>query len=224
MAITDKSQIALATPIKTTTPSGNTGTGKISAGVLMSSTFVAGPTTLSYDATAGEFSGFPAGEAIVARVNGVATNYVAGSAIPYTPPSEMVLEFGGVSVTISGTPADGDQFTVGPNASGAGDNRNGLLLSRLQSSNTLDGGTASYQGAYSQLTNLIGNKTRELEVTTTAAGNQHRQAVAAQQAESGVNLDEEATNLIRYQQAYQAAAKVMQAANTMFDVLLNISR
>jgi flagellar hook-associated protein 1 FlgK len=45
-----------------------------------------------------------------------------------------------------------------------------------------------------------------------------------QQSEAGVNLDEEAANLLRYQQAYQAASKVIQTANQMFDALLDIMR
>ena len=97
-----------------------------------------------------------------------------------------------------------------------------LKLGELQTKNTLIGGTASYQGAYSQLVSLIGNKTHELDVNRTAEANQLLAARQAQQAESGVNLDEEAANIMRYQQAYQAAAKLMQTASTMFDTLLTL--
>jgi flagellar hook-associated protein 1 FlgK len=72
--------------------------------------------------------------------------------------------------------------------------------------------------------NLIGNKTRELEITSKAAAQLHTQAVAAQQSVSGVNLDEEAANLLRYQQAYQASGKVMKTASDLFDLLLTIGR
>jgi flagellar hook-associated protein 1 FlgK len=48
------------------------------------------------------------------------------------------------------------------------------------------------------------------------------QVTKSQQAVSGVNLDEEAANLLKYQQAYQAAGKAMQIANTMFDTILNL--
>ena len=67
-----------------------------------------------------------------------------------------------------------------------------------------------------------GNKTRELNVTSAAETQALEQATAAVQSESGVNLDEEATNLIRYQQAYQAAGKMMQIASQLFDVLLQL--
>jgi flagellar hook-associated protein 1 len=68
----------------------------------------------------------------------------------------------------------------------------------------------------------VGNKARELKVTGDAEQQALDQATAAMQSESGVNLDEEATNLIRYQQAYQAAGKMMQIASDLFDVLLKL--
>ena len=70
----------------------------------------------------------------------------------------------------------------------------------------------------------MGNKARELEVTSQAQGALLSQAQASQQSESGVNLDEEAASLLRYQQAYQAASKVIQTANNMFDALLEATR
>ncbi len=152
----------------------------------------------------------------------------------------------GVTLTLSGTAAAGDSFLIRPTVNGAsglgvaitdpeliaaaaqtgavGDNRNALLLGALQTANTMNGGTATYQGAYSQIVSQIGNKTRELEVTSSAAGKLLTEATLSLQSESGVNLDEEATNLLRYQQAYQAAAKVMQIASEMFDVLLSLGR
>jgi flagellar hook-associated protein 1 FlgK len=153
----------------------------------------------------------------------------------------------GVDINLaSGAVAVGDTFLIRPTVKGAsglrvaitdpagiaaaaqtgaiGDNRNALALSALQSANTLVNGTSTYQGAFSQLVSEVGNKTRELEVTSNAAGKLLEEAKQTLQAESGVNLDEEATNLLRYQQAYQAAAKVMQIASEMFDMLLTIGR
>ena len=146
----------------------------------------------------------------------------------------------------SGAPATGDSFLIRPTVNGAsgfgvaltdpagfaaaaqtgavGDNRNALLLGALQTAKTLGNGTTSFQGAYSQFVSQIGNKTRELEVTSSAAGKLLTEATTALQNESGVNLDEEAANLLRYQQAYQAAGKVMQIASEMFDMLLSLGR
>lgn len=153
----------------------------------------------------------------------------------------------GVQINLTGTsPAGGDSFLIRPTAQGAngfsvaitdpadiaaadapgavGNNVNALALAALQTAGTLANGTATYLGAYGQMVNEIGNKTRELEVTSAAAGTLLEQTNATLQSESGVNLDEEATNLLRYQQAYQAAAKVMQIAKEMFDMLVSIGR
>jgi flagellar hook-associated protein 1 FlgK len=134
------------------------------------------------------------------------------------------ITFNGWTVQITGIPKPGDVFSIGPNTNGAADNRNALLLGGLQTSSTLAGGTASYQSAYGQVVSVTGNKTRELEVTSQAQGALLSQTQALQQSESGVNLDEEAASLLRYQQAYQAASKVMQTASQMFDTLLDAMR
>jgi flagellar hook-associated protein 1 FlgK len=102
-----------------------------------------------------------------------------------------------------------------------------LLLAGLQTSSTLANNangtaTASYQGVYSQLVSEVGNKTREFEVRSKAQAIVVSQAQQQQQSLSGVNLDEEAANLVRYQQAYQAAGKSMQIAATLFATLLSI--
>jgi flagellar hook-associated protein 1 FlgK len=144
------------------------------------------------------------------------------TSVPFTPGGSIT--FNGWTVQITGTPKPGDTFSVGPNTDGVADNRNALLLGALQSSNTLATGGASYQGAYGQLVSQMGNKTRELEVTADAQAALLTQTRALQQSEAGVNLDEEAANLLRYQQAYQAAGKVIQTANQMFDALLEIMR
>lgn len=123
---------------------------------------------------------------------------------------------------INGAPAATDTFTIGSNTNATADGRNALLLGGLQTKNTMAGGTTSYQGAYSQLVSYVGNKTRELQVTSQAQASMVEQSVQAQQSFSGVNLDEEAANLLRYQRAYQAAGKAMQIANTMFDTILNL--
>ncbi|ODU38227.1 MAG: flagellar hook-associated protein FlgK [Thiobacillus sp. SCN 63-374] len=235
VAITDPAQIAAAgalpvTPVGTSAASANTGDVAIGAATVDSSYApLAAPVSFTYDATTDPltpaFNVSPASDVTV-TVGGVPTTYPAGTPVPYT--GGATISFGGISFVLSsptGTaPADGDSFTVAANPFGVGDNRNALLLGALQTANTLGGGTTSFQGAYSQLVSQIGNKTRELEVTSSAAGKLLSEAQRSLQTESGVNLDEEATNLLRYQQAYQAAAKVMQIASEMFDALLTIGR
>lgn len=138
--------------------------------------------------------------------------------------SGQPISFNGWTAQISGTPAAGDSFSIGANAGGVTDNRNALLLAGLQTQNTLGGNSSSYQSAYSQLVSLVGNKTREIEVAGQAQANLVSQTRQSQQSVSGVNLDEEAANLMRYQQAYQAAGKMIQIASTLFDTLLSLGR
>ncbi|MFP3342536.1 flagellar hook-associated protein FlgK [Halomonas sp. SIMBA_159] len=164
------------------------------------------------------------------------------------------LSFGGIAMTFSNTPINGDQFEVQPVrraangmqvnlidtdkiaagqpinptddpadwiAAGAGDNRNALALQNLQSKNIV-GGSASVSGAYGALVSDVGNRTNITQVNLDARQGLTDQLRAVQQSESGVNLDEEAANLIRYQQFYQANARVIDTAGTIMDTILNL--
>ena len=99
-----------------------------------------------------------------------------------------------------------------------------LLLGKLQTQNTADGAATSYQGIYAQMVADIGNKAREVEVTKDAQKSLVDQANAVRNAESGVNLDEEAANLLKYQQLYQASARSISVGQKLFDELLSIAR
>jgi len=225
LAITDASKIAAAAPIKTNAPASNKGTASLSVGAVDStypSSPLVGSLTLSFNSTTGALSGFPATAPITLTYNGTTTAYPAGSTVPFT--EGATLAFAGMSVSLSGTPANGDQFVISPNTNGVGDNRNALLLAGLQGQKTLSGGTASFMDAYGQMVTQVGNKTREVEVNSQAQARLLEEAKSSQQSMSGVNLDEEAANLMKYQQAYQAAGKVMQIASQMFDTLLQLGR
>jgi flagellar hook-associated protein 1 FlgK len=205
--ISDPARIALGSPLRASAAAANTGTG--AAGGVTATAPAASPVqpfTITFS-NATTFS--------VTDSNGNALlsnqTFQAGADI----------SAGGWTLQIKGAPAAGDVFTVGANTGASGDNSNALALANLQLAPTTNG-TASFQGAYSQLVNQVGNKTRELEVTSAAAGQLYTSAVTAQQSESGVNLDEEAANLLKYQQAYQAAGKLMKTASDMFDVLLSL--
>jgi flagellar hook-associated protein 1 FlgK len=162
-----------------------------------------------------------------------------------TAVSAAAISTEGFSIAMAGTPSAGDGFLIRPTAgvagamtlaisntndiaaasqkNAAGDNSNVLKMIALQTSKTLNAGQDSYQSAYAQLVNQVGSKTHELDVTSASAGTIQAQALTALQNVSGVNLDEEGANLIRYQQAYQAAGKVLQIAKQMFDSLLAIN-
>ncbi|CAN5848960.1 flagellar hook-associated protein FlgK [soil metagenome] len=180
------------------------------------------PAKLTYNSAAKTLSGFPAGANVTVTNGSASTTYAAGTAVPYVEGAKISYE--GVSFTLSGAPANGDVFNISQNPGGSGDNRNALFLAKLQTANTLVGSSTSFQGAYAQFVSLVGNKTHEVEITNTSETKLLAQAVQAQQSESGVNLDEEAANLLRYQQAYQAAGKLMQIASQLFDAILAIGR
>lgn len=224
LALTDQSQIAAAAPIATSVPLTNTGSGKISAGTVDKNYLASpltGPVTLTYNKDSGNLSGFPSGQAIKMTVNGVTTSYAAGSDVPFKDGASYTS--GGISFTLNGAPGNGDTFKIAP-SSATGDTRNAGLLGDLQSKTILDGGKATFQSAYANMVSAIGNKTREVQVNGTAAKAQLDQASSAASNVSGVNLDEEAANLLKYQQAYQASGKVMQIADTIFSTLLQIGQ
>lgn len=227
LLVQDVASIAAAAPIATSAPLSNTGSAKISAGQV-NDDFLTGapalPVTLSFDSTSGNLTGFPAGVPVsVTDSAGAVTNYPA-PATNVAFAAGSTYTFGGVSVTMTGAPGNGDSFTIAGNAGGVGDTRNIGLLADLQTRNIFNKGSATIQSSYAQLVSTVGNKTREVQVNGSAADALLTQAKASAADVSGVNLDEEATNLIKYQQAYQAAGKVMQIAGTIFDTLLSIGR
>lgn len=215
LAVTHISDIAVAAPFVTGAPLANQGTGTISAGSVTDHTEL---TNHRYE--------------IVFNVSGGTTTYdvidltvgppALSSGNAYTPGENIA--FDGLQFTISGQPQDGDKFTVEPTLNHEGDSRNAIALGDLQGKSFFNGGTTTYQGAYAQMVSAVGNLTREVEVTSAAAGRLYNQTLQSQQSVSGVNLDEEAANLIRYQHAYQAAGKIMQTATQLFDTLLQIGR
>lgn len=213
MAITDPRDIAVAAPIRTSAALANTGTGSVSAGTvnpslpldanLQQTVTITFTSATTYDVT-GTGAGLPA----------LGQTYTAGADI----------SFNGWTIQIGGNPAGGDVFVVEQNSSGVADNRNGVLLGALQTKSTMEVGTATYQSAYSALVAATGNKTREVKVTGEAQQSLLEQAQAARDQMSAVNLDEEAANLLRYQQAYQAAAKMMEVASRLFDEIIALGR
>lgn len=222
LALTDGAQVAAAAPIATSVPMTNSGSGKISAGAV-DKTYLGAPLTsavnLTYDKTTNALSGFPSGQAVSMTLGGTTTSYPAGTAVPFQDGASYAV--GGMSFTLNGAPANNDKFTIAPNT-GLGDTRNAGLMGDLQSKNILDGGKATFQSAYATLVSTVGNKTREVQANAEAAAAQLTQASASANNVSGVNLDEEAANLLKYQQAYQASGKVMQIADTIFNALLQI--
>lgn len=218
VAINDVTQLAIASAKLTPTTTSSTASISGLKAQASSSSPPADPMTMTYNGSTYTVS---PSRSITVTTSGMSTTYPAGTAASI--PSGSTVAVGGLSFSFSGTPASGDTFTVTRSSNDApGDNSNGLLLSSLQTEGTVNNGKSTYIDAFSELVNTVGNKTRELTVNSTAEAKVLELATAAMQSESGVNLDEEATNLIRYQQAYQAAGKMMQIASQLFDTLLQL--
>ncbi|MBI4984346.1 MAG: hypothetical protein HZC24_03085, partial [Rhodocyclales bacterium] len=217
----------------------NLGSAVVAAGqVTTTGSLPANTVTLTYhQATTGglpaRLTGFPAGSVVtVTLADGTTTEYAMNSADADTDAANLAdyvdftsgatIAFNGMRFSISGAPVDGDQFSLAPNSSGSGDNRNALAIGGLQLTNLLDNGTATYQSVYSSMVSLVGNKAREVDTTLTAQQNLVTQATNAVESISGVNLDEEAANLMRYQQAYQASAKMIDMSSKLFELVLGL--
>jgi len=131
------------------------------------------------------------------------------------------LQYQSIRIQMEGEPKKGDTFSVDGNQSGLGSNENALRLTALESKKVF-GASQNFHDGYLSILTTAGNTSRLAEVAEQALEIVHDQAVRAKDEKSGVNLDEEAANLIRYQQAYQASARLMQTANQLFDALLRI--
>ncbi len=205
LLVSDPNSVAAAAPIATAVNANNNGNGAISAGEVLDVTNaqLLTPVTLRF-LTATTYS-----------VNG------AGS-FAYTPGAN--IDINGWRVTISGAPAINDTFTVGPNNNPAGDNRNALKLAGALATPVLDNSTVSLNAGAGKLIGQIGVTSNQARINLEAQQSIYDYNVSARDSVSGVNLDEEAATLMRYQQAYQAAAQVIRMADTLFQSILDATR
>ena len=140
---------------------------------------------------------------------------------PEAPEGEPV--YFGFDIEIEGLAASGDEFTVGFNTDGTSDSRNGVALAALQSEDTV-GGNTSYSEAYSRLVEEVGSITSRAQINRDSSEVLLNNSEKAVTSLSGVNLDEEAGALIRYELAYNACAQVIKVAQSIFDTLISTFR
>lgn len=204
--ITSTTEIAAAAPVRTAADIiNNTGNGEISPAVVTDATPLVpypgwGGINMTYNAGVITYAGAAAG------------------AFAYTDGQAVTIN--GISFTIDGTLANGDTFTIEENVGGVGDNRNAILMSDLQNQQFMNNASASYNDFYGAIVADAGIITRQAQLTDVSQHKLLDQAVNSRDSLSGVNLDEEAANLIKFQQAYQAASQVIVAARDMFQSLL----
>ena len=153
-----------------------------------------------------------------------ATSYQIGTgpSVAFAPGD--AISANGWSVSLSGTPQVGDRFSIGPTPAGSSDNRNARALADVAQLKRLDGGRNTLANANAALVTQTGATALQVSSAKAAAEAVQTQSQGERDAVSGVNLDEEAANLIRYQQAYQAAAQVIATASTLFDTLIAATR
>jgi len=134
---------------------------------------------------------------------------------------EPAFAYQGIQISFSNPPKTGDVFTIDGNKDGTGNNDNMLLLIDLESKSVMGGGK-TFAASYIDQVNDMGNIALQASIAKSALTVVHDQAVAARDQVSGVSLDQEAADLIRYQQAYQASAKILQIASQLFDSILQV--
>ncbi len=230
MAVTDPRDVAAAAPLRTSVPATNGGSLQVesllftSTGLAIDGTKLALP-NVDLTFSAGNVFTLGAGWTSADLSYDPNGSDSAGKVFSLTGPSGIEVQ-----LKVSGKPAVNDVITIADNAGGIADNRNAVLLGALQTEKLMFGAgsagtpTATLNNAYAQVVAKIGSKTREVQAGERTQSSLLAQATAARDSVSGVNLDEEAANLVRFQQTYQAAGRVMSVAQRLFDEMLAIAR
>lgn len=208
VAITSGRQVAAGNPVAATQPATNIGS------LVVDDLAVQGPARnpALTNAVSVVFTSASAYE-----IRSGATVLTTGSYASGTP-----ISFNGWQLTVRGTPQANDRIDVGASSGGAGDNRNALKLAGLADRLLIDGSTIN--AGYSNVVANIGGAAEGAEVFAEAQLAIRENALATESAAAGVNLDEEATRLIQYQQQYQAAAKIIAVGRAIFDEIIALGR
>ena len=208
-------QLALASPIRTESSLANTGNGDISLEQIINPSLSSASKEYRIEFTS------------TTQYNLVnVTDSTTTGPYAFTPNTDNSISIPDTlnpayTITLSGSPQAGDSFNAQFNSGAIGDNRNGQLLSQLQTSKSFANNTQSIFDRYSSLVVDVGSKTYQAKLQHEAADIMHEQAVSQRESTSGVNLDEEAANLLRFQQAYQAASQLVVVTNRIMDILFN---
>ncbi|TCO76614.1 flagellar hook-associated protein FlgK [Chromatocurvus halotolerans] len=199
--VDDTDEIAAAFPIRTAASLNNVSDASISGGEILdvSDPDLLTPVTIRFV------------DSNTFQINGA-------GAFAYTSGDD--IELNGYQLQIAGGPVADDEFTVSPNTQGVGDNRNAQALAALRDTGVLENEQRSVVQQADVLLASVGNATAAAQTALESQSALLRSSEAALQSVTGVNLEEEAANLIRFQQAYEANARVIQIANSTFQSLL----
>ena len=215
VTLSDPEGVAAALPVRANEALANKGNGELSD-LTVTATNVA-PTlplasalTLTFDSGNNRYN-----------VTGGATTTLA-----YTPASDAAgvsRTIGGITFTLSGTPSNGDVITIENNTSGSGDNRNMLVMVGLEASNKVEG-SRTFTDEYNSLVTNVAVNARKADSASAAEDVLLQQATISRDNSQAVNLEEEAIQLMRYQQSLQAAVQLVSVADTVFQALLSATQ
>ena len=132
------------------------------------------------------------------------------------------VQYGDITVRFDQAPEAGDEFVIEPAAAGSGNNGSIAALANLQQERVFVGGN-TFSGGYIKILNDVGTKSFAATIANDALEVVYQQAVEKRDSKVGVSLDQEAASLIRFQQAFQAAAQVIQTSSKLFDTILSAS-
>lgn len=202
-------QVAAAAPFSASTSAANTGNGTVAVRVNASSAAIPAPAPASFVIRSGAGNTY---EIIDAADTAVPPTVLASG--PYVPGAWIPVN--GFDVQLSGSLQPGDSFTVQPTPAGMADNGNirALIDTRL--------GNPGFEGRFTREVTRVATNLSDTTALAAAAQAVRDKALEARDAASAVNLDEEAADLIRFQQAYQASAKVIAAAREIFQTIFDI--
>ncbi len=212
LAITNPARLALAGPVRSAANAANIGSGVLGAPTAVSlptpASAILNPITITFtSATTFDVTGVGAG--------------LPATGVVYDPLLGATVSYNGWSTRLTGAPATGDVFRVEANIGGVGDGRNAEALAGLESKPVLEGGRASSLNSYAGLLARVGSAGQQAKIGAQVRAALVDQARSARETVSGVNLDEEAANLVQLQQAYQAAAQVIAISDSLFSALIN---
>jgi len=215
--LNDARDVAAASPLIAQTAAANTGTATVaSLAVTASPLPVPGATArITFTDNAGNYSWdlLDSSNTVLASGTGA---WNAGVTVPQPP-----TDINGFALKLTGAPRSGDVLTVEPTPAGAVSTNNGNALALLALRDQGLVGGLNPVDAYAQAMSRIGVRVQTATTSVDLSSAVATQADQAVSSGSGVSLDEEAARLISYQQSYQAAAKILQVAQSLFDTLLN---
>jgi len=236
LAITSGEQIAAASPVRGEEVQSNIGSGVIT-GISVTDTTTSQFTSAANDLSppiriqfdtppgvVGEFSIYDMSSGSAVLLAGGISGYVPNQDNNMLALAGAPYDAYGYEITINGDPQPNDQFDINYNNNGGGDNSNAAIFAELQSLGVLDNGNSSFQQAFSQILGTVGVKAQAAQIQRDAAESILFQAKERKASLSGVNLDEEAANLIKFQQAYEASAQVINIARSLFQTVLDSVR